>query len=146
MSKPIEEILAEGGIYVGTTKGVSMRPMMREGRDTVAVKPLAGRAKKYDVVLYRRGESYVFHRVVKVLPESYVICGDNCHRKEYGIKDADLLGVLCEFYRGEKKIKLDGLGYRFYCRLILPLRPVKMFCKRVGGAILRGLRLQKKKD
>ena len=32
------------------------------------------RLKKYDVPLYRRGADYVLHRVVKVLPESYVIC------------------------------------------------------------------------
>ena len=49
--KTIEEIIAEEGIYVCTTCGVSMEPLLSERRDTVAVSPLSERAKKYELLL-----------------------------------------------------------------------------------------------
>ena len=69
MKHKIEEILQKEGCLVTTTAGVSMYPMLRNRRDTVVIRPAAGRLKKYDVALYKRGESYVLHRVVKVLPD-----------------------------------------------------------------------------
>ena len=36
----IEDALATQGMYVGTTVGVSMRPMLRNRRDTIIVEPL----------------------------------------------------------------------------------------------------------
>ena len=67
----IEDVVAQDGIYVGTTSGVSMYPMLRDRRDTIIIQPCRGRLKKYDVPLYHRGEKYVLHRIVKVLPDSY---------------------------------------------------------------------------
>ena len=95
----IEDVLREKGLYVSTTAGVSMNPMLRNRRDTIMVRPPEGRLKKYDVPLYRRGSAYVLHRIVKVLPDSYVICGDNCLEKEYGIREEQIIGVLVGFCR-----------------------------------------------
>ena len=93
--------------------------------------------KKYDVPLYKVGEKYVLHRIIKVLPDGYVICGDNCINKEYNIKDENILGVLTEVYRNDKKINMDGLPYKIYvrmCRFFYPLRvvykkTVELFCR-----------------
>lgn len=65
----IEEVLASQGVYISTTSGVSMYPMLRDRRDTIIIRPVSGRLKKYEVPLYRRGEDYVLHRIVKVTPE-----------------------------------------------------------------------------
>ena len=119
----IEEILGTRGVYVSTTSGVSMMPMLRDRRDTIIVKPATERLKKYDVALYRRGESYVLHRVIKVLPDSYIIRGDNCIAKEYGITDDDVLGVLVEFYRKDKHISVNKRSYRMYSALICAAHP-----------------------
>lgn len=136
----IESILDTRGVYVSTTSGVSMMPMLRHRRDTIVVMKAGQRLKKYDVALYRRGEEYVLHRVIKVLPDSYVIRGDNCIAKEYGITDADVIGVLVEFYRGEKRINMDKRSYRAYSVLICALHPfvslalrTKLFFKRAFG-------------
>ncbi len=139
MSERIEDILQREGMYACTVKGVSMLPMMRERRDTVVIVPKKSRAKKYDVVLYRRGEDYVFHRVIKVLPDGYVIRGDNCRNKEYGIKDSDIIGILSEFHRGEKKLKLDSLSHKLYCRYAVMLHGVRMLAGRGAGFIRRKL-------
>lgn len=117
--KKIEEILEEEGVYVSTTSGVSMEPMLRDRRDTIVVSPVSERLRKYDVALYKRHDGYVLHRVVRVLPDSYVICGDNCVALEKGITDGQILGRLDHFYRKGKKISLDSLSYRVYCRYIV---------------------------
>ena len=104
--RQIEDVLAEEGLFVSTTVGVSMFPMLRNRRDTIIVMPYEGRLKKYDVPLYKRGSDYILHRIIEVLPDSYVICGDNCIQKEYGITDEQILGVLTGFYRGSKQINM----------------------------------------
>ena len=47
----IEDALNEKGVYVSTTSGVSMYPMLRNRRDTIIVKPPTAPLKKYDVPL-----------------------------------------------------------------------------------------------
>lgn len=120
----IETILQKEGVFVSTTSGVSMYPMLRDRRDTIIVTKPDGRLKRYDVALYKRGESYVLHRVIKVLPDSYIIRGDNCLAKEYGITDGDVIGKLKSFYRKEKEINMMSISYRLYSRLIIVLHPL----------------------
>ena len=120
----IEGILQSEGVYISTTSGVSMWPMLRDRRDTIVVIPTSERLKKYDVALYKRGESYVLHRVIKVLPDSYIIRGDNCLCKEYGISDKDVLGRLNSFYRKDKEVNLHGAAYKIYSRLIVAFHPI----------------------
>ena len=133
----IEDVLREKGLYVSTTVGVSMYPMLRDRRDTIMIRPMEGRLKKYDVPLYRRGEAYVLHRIVKVLPDSYVICGDNCLEKEYGIREEQIIGVLAGFCRDGKQVNMEGIPYRLYVRIWVFLYPVRVCWKRLRGAAVR---------
>lgn len=121
-------------------KGVSMLPLLRQGRDlfTVRHKKPGERCKKYDVVLYHRGPDYVLHRVIKVLPEGqYVILGDNCVAREYGTTDDDIIGIMTGFYRNRKAHSVDELGYKIYSRVHVFLTPVRIFFKRSVGYIKR---------
>lgn len=139
----IEEMLEENGVFVGTTAGVSMYPMLRDRKDTIIIKPYHGRLKKYDVPLYKRADKYVLHRIVRVLPDSYVICGDNCMNKEYGVREDQILGVLAGFYRGERSVDMDGIGYRIYVRLWVmsyPARRLLFYCKTVARGVLKWIR------
>lgn len=133
--KKIEDILKEKGVYVSTTVGVSMYPMLRNRRDTIVIRPYTGRLKKYDVPLYKRGDKYILHRIVKVLPEGYVICGDNCLRREYGITDNQILGVLTEFYRDGRHIDIENLWYRVYVRGWTASYPVRAGLKYIRGLL-----------
>ena len=140
MYKDIEKVLSEEGVYVSCVVGHSMEPMLHERRDTVAVVPVTERLKKYDVALYRMGEQYVLHRVVKVLPDSYVFCGDNCIELEKGIADNDILGKLTKVWRDEEEMKLSGFKYGFYCRArVLGFLPRKII-RRLRGAISRRIK------
>ena len=147
--RQIEDVLAEEGLFVSTTVGVSMFPMLRNRRDTIIVMPYEGRLKKYDVPLYKRGSDYILHRIIEVLPDSYVICGDNCIQKEYGITDEQILGVLTGFYRGSKQINMDGFGYRLYVRVwcrLYPIRKIYGRMRRVAVRVWHKIQRGKKDD
>ena len=140
-SMRIEDVLATQGIYVGTTVGTSMRPMLRNRRDTIIVEPLgARRLRRFEVPLYRRGSAYVLHRCVGVHDGSYTMLGDNCLNKERNIQDERVIGVLTGFYRGEKRVNMNGVAYRAYVRAwyaIYPLRRCFMRARLLAGRVKR---------
>lgn len=138
--KSIERVIAEEGKLVCTTSGVSMKPLFEDRRDTVIILPPSGRLKKYDVPLYRRGKDYVLHRVVKVLPDSYVICGDNCESYEYGIRDEDIIGCLSAFYRKDKYYTTDDRLYRAYSVLTVNTFHLRVLAKKVRRRLARTYR------
>lgn len=138
--KTIEEILSSDGKYVSTTVGFSMKPLFHDRRDTIIILPKSSRLKKYDVPLYRVGESYILHRIIKVLPDSYVIRGDNCKDKEFGISDEQIIGVLHSFYRKDKYGEVSSLGYRVYSVLIVAAHPFIWACRRVRSCVSRLLK------
>lgn len=129
-----EEYLQKYSTLTYRNVGVSMLPLLRQGRDLFTVeKKTDRRCKKYDVVLYRRPNSqYVLHRIVKVKSDSYVILGDNCIEKEYNIKDEDILGVMTEFQRKGKTYSVHCLWYQLYERLwyfLYPFRKARYYLK-----------------
>ncbi len=119
-----EELLARDGRFVYKTKGTSMEPMLRQNRDLVTVKAPQARLRKYDVALYRRGDSYVLHRVIGVKDGYYRIRGDNTYRVEQ-VPFGSVIGVLESFNRKGKPHEITETGYRLYARIwnfIYPLR------------------------
>ena len=118
----LEESLAKNGFLTYRIRGVSMQPMLRQGRDLFTVVPKGSeRCKKYDVVLYRRpSDPYVLHRIIEVRPDSYVILGDNCIAKELSIVvlllAVVLLGLLFVNHRQEQR----QTAYIQHCSLHKP--------------------------
>ena len=133
----IEEIIAEHGKYISTTSGVSMKPMIRNRQDTIFVEPVEGRLEKYDVALFRRGDKYVLHRVIKVLPNSYITRGDNCITSEKNVRESDIIGKLTGFNRGGKEIDLNSRAYKFYSVMICASHPLVVLKIRAVGAFKR---------
>ena len=134
MSSPLsfEEYLDQNGSLTYTNVGVSMLPLLRQGRDlfTVEKKGLA-RCRVGDVVLYRRPpEQYVLHRIVAVRPGDYVPLGDNCIAREYGVTDADVLAVMTGFVRNGRAHSVLKPGYRLYTWLWLHTAALRIPCKR----------------
>lgn len=138
----IEEYLNQHETLTYRNVGVSMLPMLRQGRDLFTLKRKSEeRCKKYDVVLYRKTpQTYILHRIIKVRPNDYVLLGDNCYSKEYGVKDQSILGVMTSFVHNGKSISIDNLGYRIYVRVwffLYPLRKAYKWIGSVGSRILR---------
>ncbi len=149
MSKPeqlsYEEVLEREGKLVAFNSGVSMLPLLRQGRDLMVIVKKGGeRCKKYDAVLYKSGGRYVMHRVIKVRENDYVIVGDNCRIFEYGITDDDILGILVAVVRdGKRELKMDSLTCRGYAHLWCDLFPLRAFLIRIRElvrAVLRRLK------
>ena len=128
-----EQQLAAYGRLVYTNVGTSMRPLIRQGRDLMVISPKPeGRLHRYDVPLYRHDNGrYVLHRILKVREHDYVICGDNRYRREYGITDRHIIGVLTAVVRDGKEIPVTSRGYRAYVHLWCDcfwLRAALVFC------------------
>lgn len=127
-----EEVLERDGRLVYTNVGVSMLPLLRQGKDLFIVeKRGADRLKAGDVVLYRRPPNrYVLHRIVAVREKDYVILGDNCIGREYGVTDEDILGVMTGFVRDSKQHAVTEFGYRLYTFYMVHGASFRIFCKR----------------
>ena len=126
----LEKYLSEQGRIISTNVGVSMLPLLRQGKDLFFIeKKGAERCRVGDVVLYRRKCQYVLHRVIEVRPEDYVILGDNCYVKEYGIKDSDILAVMTSFIRNGREHSVNELAYKIYSFVWLKLAPIRIFLR-----------------
>ena len=121
-----EEELARSGSIVFTNKGVSMMPLLRQNRDLMVIEKRGpARCKKYDVILFKRGEKYVLHRILKVRERDYYVAGDNCRKGEY-VKESQILGILTQVVRDGKTVTTEDPAYRRYVHLWCDLYPVRM--------------------
>ena len=124
-STTIIEELDTHGYCASTTRGTSMEPLFRTGRDMVVIKRREGECKKYDVVLYRYPSGkYVLHRIIRVRENEYIIRGDNTFIKEHIPKDK-ILGVLERFNRKGKSHTVNDRGFKIYSRLWNFIYPVR---------------------
>ena len=95
------------------------------------------RCKKYDVVLYKRGENYILHRILRVLPDGYIIAGDNNTLLEYDIKDEQIIGVMVRVIRDGKEIRMTEKKYRLYVHIWCDFYPVRMILLRIKRKVWR---------
>lgn len=127
--KTIEEVLSSQGKYIGPTVGVSMLPMLKNRRDTIVVLPKTGRLKPLDVALYKRGDAYVLHRVLRVVDGGYIIRGDNCYSDE-NVPENAVIGVLSEFFRkGKHYICTDKRYLRYVHRRLKHYKSRRFFVR-----------------
>ena len=116
-----------------------MRPMLRQGIDSVVLSPLPEKLQKYDIPLYRYPNGkYVLHRIVEVKDDHYRCLGDNTYAYET-VYPEYLIAVVTAFKRGEKTIPVDAPGYRLYYRLWVGSYPLRRFARRAIGWIRRHL-------
>lgn len=110
-----EEQLRINGRIVYTVRGWSMTPLLYENRDLVVIDSIEShKLKKNDVILYRINDRYVLHRIVKVRSQDYVMRGDRCMTKEYGITQRHILGRMTSFIRKGKPKSVKNFLYRLY--------------------------------
>lgn len=121
-------------------RGVSMLPMLRQGKDSVEIAPLPKRLKKYDLPIYMYPSGkYVMHRIVDVKDTHYICLGDNTYSYEK-IFPEQIIAVVSAFKRGEKRICVDSWPYQLYCRIWCAIYPVRKFLVRAKGWLRKLLR------
>lgn len=136
----MQERLAAGESVQFTPQGTSMRPMLYGGRDQVVLSPLPEKLKKYDLPLYRRDNGqFVLHRIVKT-GKNYTCIGDNQFLLEPGVQQGQMIALVTGFCRKGKCYRVDGVGYRLYCRLWHWTRPVRGFACRCYYGIARRIK------
>lgn len=144
----IEEELCKHGSYASVTRGPSMRPLFKTGRDMVIIYPKPQTLKKYDVILYTgRKNRYTLHRIIGRRGDTLVVRGDNTYKKEY-IPESDVIGILKEYNRRGKHGTVDTRRFRAYSVLwnfIYPIRFVAVKIKHALGRCYRAIFKRKRK-
>lgn len=130
-TRTYEEELARTGALAFPVRGVSMRPLIKAGRDAVLVRAKDGRLERFDVGLFRRDNGeYVLHRVMSVQDGEYLFNGDSQTFNER-IREDQVLGVMEGLVRNGKRVDLSGAPYRAYVALWCGLFPVRRLALKV---------------
>ena len=111
----IREVLDSGGEFRLYPHGTSMLPLIRQGRDSVALRALEREPQKLDILFYRRDDgSYVLHRVKEVTADGLTLWGDNQTMLEHGVRCDQIIGYAARVFRAEHELDCGGLPYRTY--------------------------------
>ena len=143
----IEEVLASCGVFRMNPKGISMLPLIVQGRDSVVLRRDENRAyKRNDMLFYRRDNGqFVLHRLMKIEDDgTYTMCGDNQVCLESGIRKDQIIAHVEELYRKGKRVNYNGLRYRSYL-LVWCCMPIRKFTRLPKRCISKIKRIFSKK-
>lgn len=113
--------IEKNGAIAFVPGGNSMWPMLKNKKQSVIVVAKTQRLKKFDVAFYLRDNgAFVLHRVMQVLDDGYVMCGDSQFTLEK-VKEENVFGIMTSFYRGKKCVEVTDEKYilqvqRYYAR------------------------------
>ena len=138
-----KELIERKGSTIASPVSGSMRPLVRPCRDcAVFVRPEEGKLRKYDIVLYMRGDRTIMHRIIGMRQEAfaeepvYIIRGDNSCTKEY-VPASRIFGRMTMLYRGERCIRCDTPAFRLLSRLLVKLNPLFRLYRRLRRRLRR---------
>lgn len=119
MIRTYEKELEIHGSFIFTNVGTSMMPLLRQHKDLFLIEKKTDEGcRKYDVVLFKRTNGQcVLHRILKVQEKDYVLCGDHQFRREYGVKEEQILGVMTKVIRDGVTISVTDRKYQRYVHL-----------------------------
>lgn len=121
----IKEKIDNGGTVKLPITGISMRPLLVWGRDTVDIIKCDS-PKKGDIVFYLRDNGqFVLHRIVDTDENGYVLCGDNQWYLERGIRHRHIIAVVKSITRKGKTFDVTNIPYRIYSSLWMALLPLR---------------------
>ena len=140
----IREMLDMGKSFKISPNGISMLPLIREGRDSVYITKPTERLKKYDIAFFKRDNGdFVLHRVIKVTKKGYIFCGDNQYVAESGITDRHIIGIVSKIERNGNIFPVPDPEYIEYSKKVVEERLKKNFfkiaihnCKVIGRKVL----------
>ena len=105
--KTAEEVLAAQGRLVFTDADDGMYPLILPG-DLPVIKTKDGLPRKFDIVLYRRGDGeYALRRIVSINDDTYVMRGDNRGEMDYGVTEEQITGMVTGIIRDGKTVPID---------------------------------------
>ena len=128
----MERMLNEGREVLFTPSGVSMRPFIEGGRDSVVLRRPSAAIRRGDILLARyvrpdESETYVLHRVLRVEKDGAVVLqGDGNLLGEERIRPENVLGIVIriQWPSGRRKSMCRG-------RLWQTLMPVRRWLLKI---------------
>lgn len=127
----IGRLLAEGKEVRFTPTGVSMRPFIEGGKDSVILRKPTRPARRGDILLCSTltlaGEpTFVLHRVRRVTPEAIILQGDGNLQGEETVLPENVIGIVVriESQKGHYKPILKGYVWQY-------LRPLRWLLLKV---------------
>lgn len=120
----VAETLAAGDDVTIPMRGVSMLPLLREGRDSVRLTPVSRRAvRRGDVVLFRHGGRYVLHRYRGLRDGLLHIHGDGLLGRGEYCRREDVVAVMTHVVRRSGvAVSVGSLRWRVLSTLWLLIR------------------------
>ena len=100
-----KNLLEEKGEISFVPSGNSMWPTLKDRKQTVVVQKKTERLNAFDVALFENDGVIVLHRVMEVISNGYVTCGDSQLKNET-VLERDVFGVLKGFYKGKKFVSV----------------------------------------
>ncbi|MDO4757655.1 MAG: S24/S26 family peptidase [Rikenellaceae bacterium] len=115
----IETLLSEGLKAEFMLLGNSMRPLLRNGRDTVIIAPTTEQDPLVgEVYLFRYRGRHMLHRLHRIEGEILVMRGDGNYRIEERCRAKDLVGrLVCVRCKSGREIDCSGRAWRLKSRL-----------------------------
>ena len=126
----IEATLAAGGCFRLWPRGGSMRPLLREGVDSVLLYPPKDLAPLDIVLLREESGRFLLHRIVSLCEDGVTLAGDALSTTEGPFPQGMVLAKVGCIYRGERAYRTDARAIRaFYRRAILKKRLRRLLCR-----------------
>ena len=122
----IEEILREGGSVTMRIKGSSMRPFVRNGRDTVTLNALPAAGLQIGmVVLFRYGDNWLLHRLRNINGSILVMKGDGNFRITEHVELTAAAGYASAIERNNRTIIYGSWRWKLLTRYSLAVKALR---------------------
>jgi hypothetical protein len=135
----LARVVIERGRHVKLAiRGVSMLPLLREPM-TVDVEALRQPARIGDVLVFRAGDVYVAHRVLRRSGERYVTSGDAYPEIVEHVDTSEVLGRVAAVWSDARPgaVRIDSPFHRLRGLLYARARPARLAVRRVIGRAQR---------
>ena len=135
-----EEVLQKTGHLLTRNKGVSMLPLLRQGKDSIMIDRCDPyHLQKFDVVMFKRPGDikgrYVLHRILGCRQDgTYWVVGDNMPAGEI-VKPEQIIGRMSAVGRNGRTFKTTSPEYLRYVRFWCRPWPIRMAFLRFFGAM-----------
>ena len=122
----LSELVKQGETVPVPVAGSSMRPFLRDKRDTAWLSPVTGEIKRGDILLYRRsGGQYVMHRVVRARDGGFDMLGDGQTAVEPGIRREQIAARVTAVKRNGRMLSERSPVWKFFAGPWLAALPVR---------------------
>ncbi len=136
----VEESLSVNRSVRFCVRGVSMFPLLRDGRDEVTVQRIAPeRLKRGDILLFRYRGRHLLHRVVKRDGDRLLLRGDNTYGGEEHCRTEEVVGIVTCIHRRKSSGYMTVPPRSWRWNAIARLWRIRCRCYRLLAALKKAL-------